>query len=182
MSDEVVIHRASSRRQQTQQEIDSRTEAHSTEASVSGTDVHPCRERTFPHHGSSVGEARKFAVEALSSWGVRHRLDDVCLCLSEVATNALVHAAPPSSGFQARLSIDAAGIRLEVHDQGAGRPHRRNPSPDDPRGRGLLLVEELSDAWGVADHQIGKTVWLTFKIATGGPRVPEPPVLTGPPL
>ncbi|WP_328731893.1 ATP-binding protein [Streptomyces caniferus] len=131
-------------------------------------------ERSFPHHGSSVGEARKFAVDALSTWGVRDRLDDVCQCLSEVATNALVHAGPPSSGFRARLTIGAATVRLEVHDQGAGRPRRRQPSLDDPSGRGLFLVDELSDEWGVDDgHGIGKTIWLTFKVTTGTLRTPE---------
>ncbi|WP_372503282.1 ATP-binding protein [Streptomyces rhizoryzae] len=123
------------------------------------------QERTFPHRGSSVSEARKFATEALSAWGVRDRLDDVCLCLSEVATNALVHASPPSFGFLARLNISGPVVRLEVHDQGPGRPRRRHPNLDDPSGRGLLLVDELADEWGVDDqHGLGKTVWLTFKV------------------
>ncbi|MER7284383.1 ATP-binding protein [Streptomyces lydicus] len=112
-----------------------------------------------------MGEARKFVVETLTSWGVRDRLDDVCLCLSEVATNALVHADQHGSGFRARLTMATALVRLEVHDDGAGRPCRRHPSLDDPTGRGLLLVEELSDEWGVEDdHRVGKTMWLTFKL------------------
>ncbi|AJC55016.1 putative anti-sigma regulatory factor C serine/threonine protein kinase [Streptomyces sp. 769] len=122
-----------------------------------------------------MSEARKFAVETLSAWGLQDRLDDVCLCLSEVTTNALVHAgSPPSFGFRARLTIRGPVVRLEVHDQGAGRPHRKHPSLDDTSGRGLLLVDELADEWGVDDqHGIGKTVWLTFKITASGPRIPE---------
>ncbi len=131
-------------------------------------------ERTFSPHGSSVSEARKFAVEALSSWGVRDRLDDVCLCLSEVATNALVHAGPPRFGFRARLAISGSVVRLEVHDQDADRPHRKHPRLDDTSGRGLLLVDELSDGWGVDEqHGIGKTVWITFKITSPNPRTPK---------
>nr|WP_078894780.1 ATP-binding protein [Streptomyces sp. CT34] len=132
------------------------------------------QEQSFPHRGSSVSEARKFAVETLSAWGVRDRLDDVCLCLSEVATNALVHAGPPSIGFRARLAISGPVVRLEVHDLGPGRPRRKHPSLDDPSGRGLLLVDELSDEWGVDhQHRLGKTVWLTFKITDPGPRTPN---------
>ncbi|MCW7986655.1 6-phosphofructokinase [Streptomyces platensis subsp. clarensis] len=131
-------------------------------------------ERTFPPHDSSVSEARKFAVEALSAWGVRDRLDDVCLCLSEAATNALVHAGPPSFGFRARLAISGPVVRLEIHDQGADRPHRKHPRLDDTSGRGLLLVDELSDDWGVEEQQgIGKTVWITFKTTAPDPRPPK---------
>lgn len=62
-----------------------RTGIRSAEATWSDSGPPLRRERTFSPHGSSVSEARKFAVEVLSPWGVRDRLDDVCLCLSEVA-------------------------------------------------------------------------------------------------
>ncbi len=151
-----------------------RTAIRSAEAIWSDSGPPLRRERTFSPHDSSVSEARKFAVEALSAWGVRDRLDDVCLCLSEVAANALVHASPPRFGFRARLTISGPMVRLEVHDQGAGRPHRKHPSLDDTSGRGLLLVDELSDEWGVDDQPgNGKTVWLTFKITAPGPRTPK---------
>ncbi|WP_436318484.1 ATP-binding protein [Streptomyces caniferus] len=121
-----------------------------------------------------MSEARKFAVEALSAWGVRDRLDDICLCLSEAATNALVHAGPPSFGFRARLAISGPVVRLEIHDQGADRPHRKHPRLDDTSGRGLLLVDELSDDWGVEEQQgTGKTIWITFKITGPDPRPPN---------
>ncbi|MFI1304015.1 ATP-binding protein [Streptomyces sioyaensis] len=158
----------------TQRQADPRTETPSAEATRSSSGLPPSYERTFPHRDSSVGEARKFAVEALSAWGVWDRLEDVCLCLSEVAANALVHASPPRFGFRARLTFSGPVVRLEVHDQGAGRPHRKHPSLDDTSGRGLLLVDELSDEWGVDDQPgNGKTVWLTFKITAPGPRTPK---------
>ncbi|MEW2438614.1 ATP-binding protein [Streptomyces caniferus] len=151
-----------------------RTGIRSAEATWSDSGLPLRHERTFPPHGSSVSEARKFAVEALSAWGVRDRLDDICLCLSEAATNALVHAGPPSFGFRARLAISGPVVRLEIHDQGADRPHRKHPRLDDTSGRGLLLVDELSDDWGVEEQQgTGKTIWITFKITGPDPRPPN---------
>ena len=158
----------------TQRQADPRTETRSAEARWGGSDLPLWQERTFPHRGSSVSEARKFASEALSAWGIRDRLDDVCLCLSEVATNALVHVGPLSFGFRARLTISGPVVRLEVHDQGPGRPRRKHPSLDAPSGRGLLLVDELADEWGVDDqHSLGKTIWLNFKFTDPGPRTPN---------
>jgi anti-sigma regulatory factor (Ser/Thr protein kinase) len=121
--------------------------------------------RDFAHHETSVGAARKFAAETAAAWGVADRVDDLRLCLSEVATNALLHAAPPACGFGVRLTVDREALRLEVHDRGGGSPVRRTPGDGDCTGRGLLLVDELADDWGVSDDPTGKTVWLIFKVA-----------------
>ncbi|MCT9075476.1 ATP-binding protein [Streptomyces fulvoviolaceus] len=133
------------------------------------------RERFYRRERQSVPAARAFAREALADWGMRKRSYDIALCVSELATNALVHGVPPGRGFLLRLlplPYDG-GVRVEVHDSGAGEPavpqtHAREP---DEGGRGLLLVSELADKWGVGEREPGKVVWCEF---VGG-RVGEAP-------
>lgn len=87
------------------------------------------------------------------------------LCVSELATNALVHGVPPGRGFRVRLYWERAGgrLRIEMHDSGAGAaPTARCPAPDAEGGRGLLLVSALAAAWGVGERDPGKVVWCEF--------------------
>lgn len=116
----------------------------------------------------SVRAVRDFVREALRDWGwERPRVDDVLLCVSELATNALVHGVPPGRGYLVRLVNEDAGsrLRVEVHDSGEGRPALRPPGgagADDESGRGLLLVAALADTWGVGERDPGKVVWCAF--------------------
>ena len=86
--------------------------------------------------------------------------------VSELATNAVVHAA---STF--RLSIERTDtlVRVEVVDGGGGHTHLRSPSNGDLHGRGLQLVDALSDQWGTTEcGEHGKTVWFVRSLATDG--------------
>jgi anti-sigma regulatory factor (Ser/Thr protein kinase) len=93
--------------------------------------------------------------------------DAVEVLLSEIATNCVRHT---SSGFTVRVAVSAEHIRVDVTDQGAGRPELRSPSPSEPSGRGLRIVDLLSDRWGVTfqGDSLGKTVW--FEVACPSPR------------
>ncbi|MGW7288492.1 ATP-binding protein [Streptomyces sp. NPDC054847] len=109
----------------------------------------------------SVGTAREFARQALAAWGWGARADDITLCVSELATNALVHGVPPGRGYLLRLRLSEDGtLRVEVHDSGGGRPGVR--TPDGESGRGLLLVAALADRWGIGPREPGKVVWCEF--------------------
>ncbi|MFI1756775.1 ATP-binding protein [Streptomyces sp. NPDC020571] len=119
------------------------------------------RERFYLRERRSVPAAREFAREALADWGVRGRADDVVLCVSELATNALLHGVPPGRGFLLRLLPCGDGVRVEVHDSGDGVPAvPLDPGGSDEGGRGLLLVSELADKWGVTEREPGKVVWF----------------------
>ncbi|WP_201262948.1 ATP-binding protein [Streptomyces sp. CB02400] len=134
------------------------------------------RERFFGRERRSVPGARTFARRALEDWGVRGRTDDVLLCVSELATNALLHGVPPGRGFLLRLLPYADGVRVEVHDSGGGVPAVPQDEPDES-GRGLLLVAGLADKWGVGERTPGKVVWCEF--ATGS-AAPTPPTRSSP--
>ncbi|MCX4828319.1 ATP-binding protein [Streptomyces sp. NBC_00006] len=128
-------------------------------------------QRFFTARPESVGLAREFADTALKGWGRADRADDVRLCVSELATNAVVHGSAPGNGFLLRLDIDDDVVRVEVHDSRRRQPAVREPADMDVSGRGLMLVAALSDGWGLEDRTpCGKIVWSCFE-ATGGTTV-----------
>ncbi|WP_329334344.1 ATP-binding protein [Streptomyces sp. NBC_00663] len=112
----------------------------------------------------SIGVARDLTRVTLAEWGVTERSDDVLLCVSELATNALLYGVPPNRCFQLRLTLATDGVlRVEVHDSGPGEVRLPEPLLDAERGRGLRLVRALSDDWGVRERDPGKVVWCEFR-------------------
>jgi anti-sigma regulatory factor (Ser/Thr protein kinase) len=118
-------------------------------AGGAATDPGACRFE-LPARGESVREARRHVRAYLRAHGSD---DDTCetavLLVSELATNAVRHAA--GSAFICRVSAGGGLIRLEVEDHGGtpAQPRRREPGPSDVDGRGLLLVDALCEEWDV---------------------------------
>lgn len=122
----------------------------------------------LPRHRSTVPRARALLHAVIGGWGVGQEvLDAAELVLSELVTNALRARAPRDRqvGLHIAHSEVDGLLRLEVSDAGEGRPEVRSPSEDEADGRGLLLVEALTDRWGVQEREggIGKTVWAQIK-------------------
>ncbi|MGW1639134.1 ATP-binding protein [Streptomyces lavendulae] len=134
-------------------------------------EIHPAllRERYFPRSPQSVRPAREFTAETLHTWGVTSRRDDLLLCVSELATNALLHGVPPGRYYRVRLMLFDGAVRAEVHDSGGGRPRIADRDPGAEGGRGLLLVAGVADRWGVTPRMPGKAVWCEFGVRTAGP-------------
>lgn len=132
------------------------------------------REAFFRRERRSVPAAREFTARALSDWHVTARTEDVLLCVSELATNALVHGVPPGRGYRLHLHLDLEGsgdlLRVEVHDSGPGLSEVREAGTgagaEDQGGRGLLLVSALADKWGVDERHPGKTVWCELSLGS----------------
>ncbi|WP_406283765.1 ATP-binding protein [Streptomyces sp. NBC_00209] len=127
------------------------------------------REAFYRRERRSVPLVRKFVREALADWACEEHhvnTDDVLLCVSELATNALVHGVPPGRGYRLFLHWDRAEarLRIEIHDSGDGEVPETAPSPDPTaeRGRGLMLVSALAAKWGVGERNPGKIVWCEF--------------------
>ncbi|MEU1169947.1 ATP-binding protein [Streptomyces microflavus] len=119
--------------------------------------------RHFPRRRTSVGASRDFVVGVLMEWQLTALIEDIRLCVSELATNALVHGVPPGREFAVRLDLADDLVRLEVRDSGDGQPLDQHPEEDSCSGRGLFLVGELASEFGVDHHAVGKTVWAAFK-------------------
>jgi PAS domain S-box-containing protein len=110
---------------------------------------------------ASATTARHFAAEVLNQTGWGEQVDVATLLVSELVTNALVHGQPPC-----RLHIDAGTdvVEIAVEDADPTLPQRVAAGDLDESGRGYLLVEALSDEWGVRPHQGGgKAAW--FRLA-----------------
>jgi hypothetical protein len=109
-----------------------------------------------------VAESRRFVVESLADVRVDVQ-DAVSLMVSELATNAVMHAA---SQFELVIDRRAALVRVEVNDVGDGSPVLKSPSTSEPHGRGLRIVDELSDEWGASADAAGpgKSVWFVVRL------------------
>ncbi|MER5359154.1 ATP-binding protein [Streptomyces sp. NPDC002785] len=122
------------------------------------------KEQFFDARRASVRQAREFATATLTAWGHQEHLENVRLCVSELATNALLHGTRHGHGFLVRIAVEDGAVRLEVHDSREERPHARTPTGTDALGRGLMLVDVLSDGWGVEERvPFGKVIWSCFK-------------------
>ena len=119
--------------------------------------------RRFPNRPDSVPAARYFVRGTLveSPPAVASAVE---LMVSELATNCVRHT---DASFELAISQDPAEIRVEVSDTGLGAPKVGSPEPSDLSGRGLPLVDMMSDRWGIeaASPGAGKTVWFTVSAA-----------------
>ncbi|MBT2397979.1 ATP-binding protein [Streptomyces sp. ISL-100] len=121
------------------------------------------KQQVFDQHPVSVRAAREFVTRTLTGWGVPDRRDDVRLCVSELATNALLHGGDRTCGFLVAMSINDAVLRVEVHDASSEMPRTRTPDDCSNTGRGLFLVAECADGWGVDETGPLKAVWAEFQ-------------------
>jgi anti-sigma regulatory factor (Ser/Thr protein kinase) len=109
---------------------------------------------TLPPEPTSPAEARAAVLDAFAD----HRLlGELLLCVSEVVTNAVLHA-----GTDVHFSVSFNGdrVRVEVGDGSPVTPVRKHYDLVAPTGRGILLIEELADGWGVEPTDTGKVVWF----------------------
>ena len=84
------------------------------------------------------------------------------LCTSELTTNALLHAGTPA---QVHIDLNAERLLVSVADTGTrGSVTRARTDALSSRGRGLGLIEELSDSWGTDPSVRGSTVWFEILI------------------
>jgi anti-sigma regulatory factor (Ser/Thr protein kinase) len=86
----------------------------------------------------------------------------VVLLVSELATNSVRHA---SSAFHIEIDHHADHVRVQLSDTGDGEPTLQSPTNDRPSGRGLLIVDNLADEWGVELRDVGKAVWFVVRLA-----------------
>jgi hypothetical protein len=136
----------------------------------------PCSDAPNPHSGLSEktadfaaepgapGAARRFVRDGLRQWGHADEdlVDEVAFVVSELATNAVVHAGTPFSvGIRV---LPAQLVRLSVRDASPTMSTISNSSPAAQAGSGLSLVADLASCWGVETTSDGKVVWAEFDL------------------
>jgi anti-sigma regulatory factor (Ser/Thr protein kinase) len=110
---------------------------------------------------AEAGGALRRAVRSLARWLGPQTAEDVELLVTELATNGVKHARTVDGN---RITLDARvdpdHLRVEVRDGGHGFEHDgRRAGSAEPGGWGLMLVEDLADAWGIEDEP-STTVWF----------------------
>lgn len=120
-------------------------------------------EKTYPSEHSTVREVRRDVELALYTWRLDGLVDDITLMVSEMVTNAIVHTATPRIGA-AIVRTGAEAVRLEVTDRSGDQPLSRPMDDDFESGRGIALIDTLSDKWGWEVSANGKKVWAELSL------------------
>lgn len=135
-------------------------------------DIAPPPARTTPiheqHHlvddAQSIRVGRHFVEDRLCQYGYTRLADDGAVVAGELLANARQHARPPVT---VAVIIDDDLVRIEVSDASPHAPVRPAPNLSNMTGRGLALVEALSQRWGFRrEDGGGKTVWAELVTAT----------------
>jgi anti-sigma regulatory factor (Ser/Thr protein kinase) len=113
---------------------------------------------SLPCTADSTKIARRLVSSALWAWGLDGLVDDSALVVTELVTNAAQHT--KSRLIRVTITRLAPGtVRIEVVDRSRALPQPRDPQTDDERGRGLLLVRNLTERCGADRLAFGKRVW-----------------------
>ena len=112
---------------------------------------------------AAPAEARRRVRDAIRSWRVSVGLDAALLLTSELVTNAVRHeAGQGAQSVMLTIASSRGRLRVDVHDTSCSLPAVAEVPADAETGRGLLLVETLSDEWGFYRTPAGKAVYFTL--------------------
>jgi anti-sigma regulatory factor (Ser/Thr protein kinase) len=96
----------------------------------------------------------------MRAWGFDEASPDAELLVSELVTNAVLHA---RSATRVTIERDDTRVRISVCDDSPARPRLRDYGPDAVTGRGLVIVDRLARRWGVDPSDAGKCVWFEIE-------------------
>ncbi|MFI6638193.1 ATP-binding protein [Streptomyces sp. NPDC050504] len=139
-------------------------------------EIRPCAEARrhgfdLPARAEAVAQSRRILREQLVLWGLDEDFrDTACLVMSELFTNAVVHTDGDRVFGELLCGVDR--LRISVRDLGLrfDGPRMRAATADGECGRGLLLVDAVSSAWGAHDASPGpgRVVWAELAHGAGG--------------
>ncbi|WP_234340433.1 ATP-binding protein [Streptomyces sp. SCSIO 75703] len=136
---------------------------------------------------SAVSCSRMFIRQTLQRWKVPDCIDVAELVVSELVTNAveatgITEPQPRWTAITAahvigvQLRITDARLYIEVWDRSTDAPVRKKPDDDAEGGRGLLLIEAITERWDVYRPNVGgKVVWAEMPLS----EPPKPPCVPG---
>lgn len=115
-----------------------------------------------PSAPRSVALARRYAVDVCTALGWGDSADTVAVLVSELVTNAVLHAYGPH--VRVRVLNHGLRLRVEVSDGSPELPVPRHARSSAESGRGLPIVEALAVAWGTEARADGKTAWFEIGV------------------
>lgn len=116
--------------------------------------------RELPAEPASARAARAFVDEVLTNSAARDCTDTANLLVSELVTNALLHA---RSDVEVVVRVEEATVRVEVHDAAERLPVRIAEPGETLAGRGLHILDALAADWGAEPRTGGKAVWFELR-------------------
>ena len=141
--------------------------------------------RTPGLSASRLCSAREFTMRTLRQWSVAERCDDIVIVVSELLTNALLHALPTAGNSSAEWPIQLGLLQpgdcvmCAVADPSRAAPVPRKPGCFGETSRGLHIVAALSDHWGyIISAEKGKVIWALFSLRRSV-RPPRPRLQAG---
>ncbi|MBL1097003.1 ATP-binding protein [Streptomyces coffeae] len=113
-----------------------------------------------PH---AVRHIRRMVRIYAEMWEMGHVADAAGLAVTELLANVIKHV--PDCSCAVLLIAEEGRLRVEVGDNSPVLPVRRTAGPWDESGRGLDLVDLITDAWGIdrTPARSGKRVWFELK-------------------
>lgn len=113
----------------------------------------------------SVTLARRRAQRLITDWGHPELAADIALLVSELGGNAVLHGCLRDRFFRVELTLTERAVRIDVSDpRGELLPSPRAAAEDDMFGRGLLILREVANRWGVSELAVGKSVWCELDV------------------
>jgi len=107
----------------------------------------------------SPAAARAVVGAVLVVWGLPRLVDDARLLVSELVSNAVVHAAG-SESFELEIVRHRGDVWVGLTDGCATTPIARELRPDTTSGRGVQIMQQLATRWGTEQRRGGKRVWF----------------------
>ncbi|MFF7388384.1 ATP-binding protein [Streptomyces scabiei] len=120
----------------------------------------------IPKRQRHVPEARAHVRRILADWALDGELaHDVATVATELVTNAVRHCRVTLAEVEVVVSVRGCGLLVEVSDPDKGKvPTQRGGDAEREGGRGLVLVDALSERWGHETRPFTKCVWAYFAI------------------
>ncbi|MEU8377878.1 ATP-binding protein [Streptosporangium sp. NPDC048865] len=133
--------------------------------------------RSLRHDPCAARTAREFITRSLRAWELDPLIDDTRVVVSELVTNALRHGtrdalhARPFPDVKVILCHTERSVLCAVTDPSDQGPCLREPDYEAENGRGLQMVDGVSETWGWAPLESrGKAVWAAFALPSAGGR------------
>jgi anti-sigma regulatory factor (Ser/Thr protein kinase) len=118
--------------------------------------------RSFAPEVASIRAARRYVLDAVGDVTQELR-DAISVMVSELAMNAVQYA---RTSFDVSIELTGESLRVEVTDSGGGSPEAQPlPPASSMHGRGLFIVDQLADAWGVSSSGDGARTSVWFRVA-----------------
>jgi anti-sigma regulatory factor (Ser/Thr protein kinase) len=135
------------------------------------------RTTRLPAQPESASMARQQVVDALRAWGMADLAEDAAVCVTELATNAILHS---RTAFTVAVRRTTTGLRVDVQDDQPERlpvvvPDSLDPLDTGITGRGLILVAAIARRWGYFTTDVAKTIW--FELSPDEPEDPSEPIV-----